>query len=83
MSLFTHGGRGHLEYDRFFKPYLDRTNHSAYDFPLFMTIRSAFLSTVVSHHSIILNIESKLLILEDRLVLPSLTTLFLTKDFVT
>ena len=41
-ELITHGGRGHLEYDRFLKPYLDRTDHSAYDFPLFMTIRSAF-----------------------------------------
>ena len=41
-ELITHGGRGQTEYDRFLKPYLDRTSHSAYDFPLFMTIRSAF-----------------------------------------
>jgi alpha-amylase len=31
-----------LEYDRFLAPYLSGTDHGAYDFPLFATIRGAF-----------------------------------------
>jgi len=41
-EVITNGGSGDIEYDRFLKPYLDATGHSAYDFPLFQTIRGAF-----------------------------------------
>jgi alpha-amylase len=41
-EVITNGGAGEVEYDRFLKPYLDATGHSAYDFPLFQTIRHAF-----------------------------------------
>lgn len=41
-EVITNGGAGEVEYDRFLKPYLDATGHSAYDFPLFQTIRQAF-----------------------------------------
>lgn len=41
-EIITGGGAGELEYDRFLKPYLDGTDHGAYDFPLFAQIRAAF-----------------------------------------
>lgn len=41
-EIITGGGAGELEHDRFLKPYLDGTDHGAYDFPLFAQIRAAF-----------------------------------------
>jgi alpha-amylase len=41
-EIITGGGAGELEYDRFLQPYLDGTDHGAYDFPLFAQIRAAF-----------------------------------------
>jgi alpha-amylase len=40
-EVITGGGAGELEHDRFLKPYLDGTDHGAYDFPLFNQIRLA------------------------------------------
>lgn len=41
-EVITDGGRGNAGYDGFLAPYLNDTNHSAYDFPLFASIRRAF-----------------------------------------
>jgi len=41
-EVITSGGVGSGEYDNFLAPYLRDTDHSAYDFPLFNSIRSAF-----------------------------------------
>lgn len=41
-ELITSGGAGSGEYDSFLAPYLRDTDHAAYDFPLFNSIRSAF-----------------------------------------
>lgn len=41
-EIITGGGAGELEHDRFLRPYLDGTDHGAYDFPLFAQIRAAF-----------------------------------------
>ncbi|MES2669795.1 MAG: alpha-amylase family protein [Pseudomonadota bacterium] len=41
-EIITGGGAGSSEYDRFLQPYLQNTNHAAYDFPLQTTIRNAF-----------------------------------------
>lgn len=41
-EIITSGGAGTGEYDNFLKPYLQQTGHSAYDFPLFSTIFTAF-----------------------------------------
>lgn len=41
-EVITSGGKGDIAYDTFLAPYLNNTNHSAYDFPLFSQIRSAF-----------------------------------------
>jgi alpha-amylase len=41
-EIITGGGAGSLEYDRFLQPYLQNTNHAAYDFPLQTSIRNAF-----------------------------------------
>ncbi len=41
-ELITSGGAGTGEYDSFLAPYLRDTDHAAYDFPLFNSIRSAF-----------------------------------------
>ncbi|MDN3611928.1 alpha-amylase family protein [Vibrio ostreicida] len=41
-EVITGGGAGNPEYDTFLAPYLNNTDHSAYDFPLFASIRSAF-----------------------------------------
>ena len=41
-EIITTGGAGSAEYDNFLAPYLSQTGHSAYDFPLFSQIRSAF-----------------------------------------
>ncbi len=41
-EVITGGGSGESEYERFLKPYLDGTDHGAYDFPLFAQIRGAF-----------------------------------------
>ena len=41
-EIITTGGAGSSEYDNFLAPYLSATGHSAYDFPLFAQIRSAF-----------------------------------------
>ncbi len=41
-EVITSGGVGNSGYDAFLAPYLNNTNHSAYDFPLFASIRSAF-----------------------------------------
>lgn len=41
-EVITHGGIGDGEYDGFLAPYLNSTDHSAYDFPLFGSIRNAF-----------------------------------------
>ncbi len=41
-EVITSGGSGSGEYDRFLAPYLQNTDHSAYDFPLLNSIRSAF-----------------------------------------
>lgn len=40
-EIITSGGAGNPEYDRFLAPYLRDTDHGAYDFPLFESIRSA------------------------------------------
>lgn len=41
-EVITGGGVGDFDYDAFLIPYLHETNHGAYDFPLFMSIRAAF-----------------------------------------
>jgi alpha-amylase len=41
-EVITTGNIGTTEYDRFLAPYLRETGHSAYDFPLFNTIRESF-----------------------------------------
>jgi alpha-amylase len=41
-EIITGGGAGELEYDRFLQPYLQNTDHAAYDFPLQTQIRNAF-----------------------------------------
>ncbi len=41
-ELITAGGAGSTEYDRFLAPYLQNTDHAAYDFPLFNSVRGAF-----------------------------------------
>ncbi len=41
-EIITTGGSGSSEYDSFLAPYLSQTDHKAYDFPLFATIRGAF-----------------------------------------
>ncbi|MCZ8234140.1 MAG: alpha-amylase family glycosyl hydrolase [Inhella sp.] len=41
-EIITGGGAGETEYDRFLAPYLSGTDHGAYDFPLFASIRGAF-----------------------------------------
>lgn len=51
-EIITGGGAGSLDYDRFLAPYLQNTDHGAYDFPLFNAIRTGFapggsLSTLV------------------------------------
>ncbi|HIF9342766.1 TPA: alpha-amylase family glycosyl hydrolase [Photobacterium damselae] len=41
-EVITSGGKGDSSYETFLSPYLNDTEFSAYDFPLFATIRSAF-----------------------------------------
>lgn len=41
-EVITSGGKGSNDYHSFLEPYLNDTNHSAYDFPLFASIRDAF-----------------------------------------
>jgi alpha-amylase len=41
-EIITGGGAGEIEHDRFLVPYLNGTDHGAYDFPLFAAIRGAF-----------------------------------------
>jgi len=41
-EVITSGGSGSSEYDRFLAPYLQSTDHAAYDFPLLNSIRGAF-----------------------------------------
>ncbi len=41
-EIITSGGAGTSEHDGFLTPYLNATGHSAYDFPLFQQMRSAF-----------------------------------------
>lgn len=41
-EVITNGGAGSVDYDRFLAPYLQNTDHAAYDFPLFTSIRNAF-----------------------------------------
>ena len=41
-EIITGGGAGNGEYDRFLAPYLQYTDHGAYDFPLHTQIRGAF-----------------------------------------
>ncbi len=41
-EVITTGGKGVSNYHKFLEPYLNNTNHGAYDFPLFASIRSAF-----------------------------------------
>lgn len=41
-EIITSGGAGNNEYDSFLAPYINYTDHKAYDFPLFNSIRSAF-----------------------------------------
>lgn len=41
-EVITSGGKGDSSYENFLAPYLNATNHSAYDFPLFASIRNAF-----------------------------------------
>ncbi|MGD8112188.1 alpha-amylase family protein [Vibrio sp. TRT 17S01] len=41
-EVITSGGKGDSGYEAFLAPYLNATNHAAYDFPLFAAIRSAF-----------------------------------------
>lgn len=40
-EIITSGGAGNSSYDNFLQPYLNETDHAAYDFPLFAQIRSA------------------------------------------
>ncbi|GAA5216835.1 alpha-amylase family protein [Corallincola platygyrae] len=40
-EIITTGGSGSGEYDNFLAPYLYDTDHAAYDFPLFATLRGA------------------------------------------
>lgn len=40
-EIITSGGAGDNSYDSFLAPYLNDTGHSAYDFPLFATLRGA------------------------------------------
>ena len=41
-EVITSGGSGSSEYDRFLAPYLQATDHAAYDFPMLNSIRNAF-----------------------------------------
>lgn len=41
-EVITNGGKGTNDYDVFLQPYLNNTDHGAYDFPLFSSIRNAF-----------------------------------------
>jgi alpha-amylase len=41
-EVITNGGAGDSEYSGFLQPYLNGTDHAAYDFPLFGSIRGAF-----------------------------------------
>lgn len=41
-EIIVHGGKGSEEYDRFLAPYLKKTDHDAYDFPLFHQIKQVF-----------------------------------------
>lgn len=41
-EVITNGGAGSGDYDGFLAPYLANTDHGAYDFPLFASIRNAF-----------------------------------------
>ncbi|MFY2507309.1 alpha-amylase family protein [Vibrio pectenicida] len=41
-EIITSGGKGKHDYEAFLAPYLNSTSHSAYDFPLFASIRKAF-----------------------------------------
>lgn len=41
-EVITFGGAGNSDYDNFLAPYMSGTGHSAYDFPLFAQMRSAF-----------------------------------------
>jgi len=41
-EVITSGGSGSSEYDRFLAPYLQSTDHAAYDFPLLNSTRGAF-----------------------------------------
>lgn len=41
-EIITGGGAGESEYQGFLLPYLNGTDHGAYDFPLFNSIRTAF-----------------------------------------
>lgn len=41
-EIIIGGGAGNSEYDRFLQPYLQNTDHAAYDFPLQTSIRNAF-----------------------------------------
>lgn len=41
-EIITSGGAGESEYQGFLVPYLNGTDHGAYDFPLFNSIRNAF-----------------------------------------
>jgi len=43
-EIITSGGAGDGSYDSFLAPYLNNTDHAAYDFPLFASMRSAFNS---------------------------------------
>lgn len=40
-EVITGGGAGEGEYENFLRPYLANTDHAAYDFPLFNTLRGA------------------------------------------
>lgn len=40
-EIITGGGAGSGDYDNFLVPYLNGTDHAAYDFPLFSTLRGA------------------------------------------
>lgn len=44
-EIITGAGAGSLEYDRFLQPYLQNSDHAAYDFPLHTSIRNAFASS--------------------------------------
>jgi len=41
-EVITTGGKGESHYEKFLEPYLNNTDHGAYDFPLFASLRSAF-----------------------------------------